>query len=426
MRVLLPYGGRELGMEIPDQSLQDVALPNPLISPADQAGEVRRAIENPIGMPPLEEWVKPDQTVAILCDDISRPTPTWLILPILLQKLNDIGLRDAQIFVVFALGSHRPMTEAEIERKLGKAVKTRLSYYQSQFDNPSQQTYLGQTKEGVRIWADRKAMAADLRIGIGSIVPHPAVGWSGGGKIIYPGITGKNTVTAFHLRHGRTVQNMFGMEESPVRLEMEQWVNQVGLHFIINVVGKPEGLIYKAVAGDFIRAHRVGVDYAKRLFGVKLRSRADVAVVNSYPAEDDFWQATKGVLAGESIVKDGGTLILVSPCTEGIGPHPHYPAAIGDPDWETKLQSEFISSGTGADPLAIAVAATIARIQRRIRLALVSEGIDAAESEKAGFIQYSSIDEALNAVLPQYGPTGKVSVLPYGAETVPMVQCERG
>lgn len=420
-QISIPYGEKEITFEIADPNFQEVLYPNQVTFPEDQIAEVKQALLKPIGTGRLAEIICPGRKIALLCDDISRPTPTAKILPLIVEELNLCGVADEQIMIIMALGSHRPMSEAEIELKVGATIRKRLAVYNSEFRDQTKQVNLGVAPGGIQVWADRRAMEADIRIGIGSIVPHPAVGWSGGGKIIYPGITGEATVAAFHLQHGKTPWNMFGSENSPVRVNMEQWVNQVGLHFIVNVVCAPDGKIYKAVAGDYIKAHRVGVDFAKELYGVKASCKVDVAVVSSHPADADFWQATKGVLSGEFILNDGGTLILVTPCPEGVGPHPSYTAYIGCNDIENKLDEITTSPEGIQDPLAAPVAATISRIKRRIKLALVSDGIDLFEANQAGFVKYATIEEALNEILPQYGPSAKVTVLPYGAETHPLV-----
>ncbi len=420
-QISIPYGEKEITFKIAGHHFQEILYPNRVTFPEDQITEVKQALEKPIGSGRLSEIVRPGQKIALLCDDISRPTPTAKLLPLIVEELNLCGVADEQITVIMALGSHRPMSEAEIELKVGAALRERLAVFNSEFRDQTKQVNLGVAPGGTQVWADRRAMEADIRIGIGSIVPHPAVGWSGGGKIIYPGITGEATVAAFHLQHGKTPWNMFGSENSPVRENMERWIKQVGLHFIVNVVCTPDGKIYKAVAGDYIKAHRVGVGFAKELYGVKANCKVDVAVVSSHPADADFWQATKGVLSGEFILKDGGTLILVTPCPEGVGPHPSYTTYIGCTGIENKLDEIAVSPEGIRDPLAAPVGATISRIKKRVKLALVSDGIDLFEANRAGFAKYATIEAAIDEILPQYGPSAKVTVLPYGAETYPIV-----
>ena len=220
--VCIPYGSRQLQIEVPVENFYEFLEPNRVQFPADETATLAAAIDNPIGSRPLADLARPGARVCLICDDMSRPTPAAKILPLILDRLNAAGVADGQIFVVMALGSHRPMTEAEIDRKVGPQVTKRVAVFNSEFRDHAKLVDLGIAPGGVRIWADRRVMEADIRIGVGSIVPHTTVGWSGGGKIIYPGVTGEETVAAFHLQHGLVAWNMWGSEHSPVRQDMER------------------------------------------------------------------------------------------------------------------------------------------------------------------------------------------------------------
>lgn len=419
--ISLPYGNSQMKFMVPDENFLEILWPNEVEYPCDETTEILHALNKPIGTKPLKKLVKPTYRVAIICDDITRPTPTDRILPIVLDQLNAAGIDDKNIFIVMALGSHRYMTNAEMEKKVGPAIMKRVAVFNSEFRDKQRMKDLGLAPGGVRIWADRRTMEADYRIGVGSIVPHPAVGWSGGGKIIYPGVTGEDTVAQFHLQQGRTSWNMFGADNCPVRLNMERWVDTVGLHFIINVVCSADGRIYRCVAGHYIDAHRVGVRFAKELYGVKAKSRVDIAVVSSHPADTDLWQAGKGIVSGDFLVKDGGTLILVTPCPEGVGPHPGFTRYAGDDRIDEAIAAEIIQG----DALAMGAAATTMRIRKRIRIAIVSEGLTKDDVAEAGFMWFATIQEALRDALAHHGSTAKVSIIPFGAEILPIIDDSR-
>jgi nickel-dependent lactate racemase len=417
--VTIPYGKERVELHIPDANFMGYYPPNSVTYPDDEVTLLTQAIDHPIGSLPLGEIVKPGQKVAIICDDITRPTPAYKIAPLLLERLLAAGVVADDIFFVLALGSHRDMTPAEIERKLGSEIPARYRITNSRFRDEAGLVDLGMAPGGVHVWADKNAMSADIRIGIGSIVPHPAVGWSGGGKIIYPGVAGENTVAQFHLQHGKAGWNMFGADECPVRQNMEAWVDTVGLHFIVNIVGSPDGRIYRAVAGDYVKAQRAGVAYAKEVYGVHVPERADVVIASSYPSDDDFWQASKAILPGDLLAKDGGTVIIVTPCPEGVGPHPRYMEYIGNTDVDALLRQA--EAGGDHDLVALPVAATVARIQHRIRLVIVSTGLQATDAHLAGMDHYPSLELALQDALRRAGANAQVAVLPYGAEIVPLV-----
>lgn len=415
--ISIPYGSEQITLAIPDQNFQETISPNPVKLPTDETKEIETAIHHPIGCPELKNIVNKDSQVAIICDDITRPTPAYKVLPALLDGLNKAGVPDSNIFIVMALGSHRYMTEAEMDQKVGLAIRKRILVYNSEFRDKKGLIDLGYAPGGVRIWADKRVMEATIRIGVGSIVPHPAVGWSGGGKIIYPGVTGEDTVAAFHRLHGRVPWNMFGTDKSPVRESMEQWVETVGLHFIVNLVCLPNGSIYKAVAGHYLQAHRVGVEYAKQLYAVRAKSRVEIAIVSSHPADLDLWQAGKAIISGEFLVKDGGILILVTPCPEGAGPHPLFTQYSGIDNVAEYLEQEVSSEEMNV----IAAAAGMVRVRKRIRVGIVSDGLDKKAVAECQFTKFDSVVEALSESLSQYGPSAKVAVVGFGADIFPYV-----
>ena len=420
IHISLPYGKGMLGFAVPEMNLCEILEPNQVPLPKDERGEIERAIDNPVGSKRLEKIVKARDKVIIICEDITRLTPIDRILPPLLNRLNSIGVPDKHIKVIMALGSHRSMSSAEMIKKVGKSVFKRVKVTNSEFKDKAKLADLGLAPGEVRVWIDKQVMEGDIRIGVGSIAPHAAAGYTGGGKIIYPGVAGEETVAQFHLRRAFISQSVLGIVENPVRLEMEKWVDTVGLDFIINVVITPKNRIYKVVAGHYIKAHRTGVKYSQEVYGVRASRKVDIAVVSSFSAEQDFWQGTKGVVSGEAVVRDGGTLILVSPCFEGVGPHKDYPEYIGndDPDSLLKTSIENLKNPKKALPLAVAIA--VARIRKRLRLiSLVAEGIDSEVAKKAKFRRFDTIDKALGEALDYYGKEATVSVMPCGGETYP-------
>jgi nickel-dependent lactate racemase len=258
-----------------------------------------------------------------------------------------------------------------------------------------------------------------LRIGVGTILPHPVAGWGGGAKIIYPGVGGEDTVAHYHMQQVLLTRNIFGQTGSPIRAKMEQWVEQLGLHFIVNVICTAHGEIYKAVAGHFIAAHRQGVTYAQDVFAVRVAAPADVVVASSYPADLDLWQAGKGMMSADLLARDGGIIILVTPCPEGIGPHKELAELVGNDDPDDLARR--VLAGEFADPVVVAVAVTMARMRRRCRYAIVSEGIDQAMCDQMKMRRFATVQAAVDWALGETGPQARLSVIPYGAETVPLL-----
>jgi len=416
----IPYGSETLTFTAPERNLGEVLRPNRVELPADPDAEIAKALAHPIGAEPLDTLAQGKSRVLIICDDLTRPTPADRILPVLVNRLNDAGVSDDQIMVMMALGTHRPMTDAEMIAKLGADMLRRLTVVNSEFHDKTKLRYMGQGANDAPIWIDARVLEADSRIAVGTIFPHPAAGWGGGAKMIYPGVAGEETVRALHLQQGETPRNLVGDVNSPVRASIESWTERVGLDFILNLIYTPKGSIYRAVAGHYVKAHRQGVRHAREVYGVRASARADIVVSSSHPADLDMWQASKAACISELLVADGGTLILVTPCPEGMGPHPEFAEYIGTRDPEALLDA--VRDGSIPDPIAASGGATMARMRDRIQFALVSDGLTRDDAAAMGMAYYDSVQQALDACLRKYGPSARVSVVPYGAEILPLVQ----
>ena len=415
--VSIPYGQRKINFEIPRKNLSEILTPHEIVLPTCEEEEIIKALDHPIGTEPLEKIVHPGDKVALICEDTTRFAHTDGIIKYLIGRLNQAGVSDEDILIVIALGSHRPMSREEMIRKVGGEVFSRISVVNSEFRDKKFLLDLGFAPGGVRIWADRRVLQADVKIGVGSIVPHPALGYTGGGKIIYPGVVAEETVAGLHLRSALLNGNIMGWVDNPVRREMERWVEKVGLDFIVNVVVTPKNETYRVVAGDYVKAHRRGVEYAKKIYELEAKEKVDIAVVSSHTADQDLWQGTKGVIAGERIVKDGGTLILAAPCFEGIGPYPSYINYMGNDSYEALLKEAWEGKVNCGEVLPLSVGALVARIRKRIKLVLVSGRISPEQAKIAKFGYFNTLDEALQDALQRQGREAKVSVLTQGGDS---------
>lgn len=406
MEIAIPYGTeKKVRFNIPDASFYKLLEPADVKPAKDPYKAVGHAIDHPVGSPGLDKIVKPDHKVCIICDDISRPTPCHMILPVLVKKMSDIGVKDENIKIIIALGSHRFMTESEMRKKVGDGIYDRFEVKNSEFRDQSKLADLGTASDGVRILVNREVMDSDIRIGIGNVVPHPVMGWSGGAKILFPGVTGESTVAQFHMLGGLSDENLYGREDCHIRLRMEKWVDTIGLHFIINTVLTPRFDIYKVFAGHYIKAHRQCVKYAKQALGCRMEKKADVIVVSSFPADEDFWQSSKGFCSAELGSRDEtSTIILVSPNFEGIGPHKEYTRFFGSDNAEEILDRLFRGECIEGDPLAISVGTSMSKMRRRRKLVLVTDGMTKEETEicKIKYYPLAKLQQAIDDALSQY------------------------
>ena len=419
MLVRLPYGAdRTVSFEVPGDCFDGMLSPAPATPAADPAAAVAEAIDHPIGSPALDGIVRAGTKVAVICDDISRPTPVSLILPILLSRLHAAGVRREDVTIIMALGSHRYMTPEEISARVGPDIAARYRVVNSEFRDPQKLVHAGRTADGVDIIVTRDAMDADVRIGIGNIVPHPVMGWSGGGKILFPGVTAEHTVAQFHMLGGLSDERLVGLENNPVRLRMESWVPTIGLHFIVNTVLDAESRIVRVVAGDYVKAHRAGVETAKAVMCCPMKRRADVIVVSSFPCDEDFWQSGKGFCNAEGGLKGpDSTMILVTPNYEGMGPHAEYGACFGSDESGALLRRLYDGEPVPGDPLALAVGTAMAKMRHRCRLVVVSDGVTQEEIEGCGIGYYplDGLQQAVDDTLARYD-TPAVAAVSNGGE----------
>ena len=413
----LRYGSVERSCRVPARRLVEIVGPRPVPAGQEQEADlIRRALDEPIGTPRLEDMVQPGQRIVIIVDDIARPTPVDRILPAILERLARAGVADEHVTIVMALGTHRPMTQPEIEAKVGSAIVRRVRVENHDFQNPGSLAYVGQSEDGIPVWINRRVQEAGFRIAVGNIVPHPVAGWAGGGKIVYPGVAGIQTVDGFHGAFGTDLRNRLGADHTPIRDEIERLVRHVGLEFIVNTVLTGDGVIYRVVAGDFCQAHRRGVAYAREIYAVPAQVKADVALVSSYPADIDFWQAGKAVYAGELLLRDGGTLILLTPCPERVVQNHDllYYMRFTPAELQHQLRTFQV-----ADRAAAAAAVRVGLVNARVRVVVVSDGLTAADAAGLGFGYQPELQRAVDEALATYGENSRLSVLMHGGDIFP-------
>ena len=262
--------------------------------------------------------VSPGDRVAIISDDNTRITPTKRIIPVLLGALNEAGIPDRDIQIIVASGTHRPMTEDELEVKYGVPVLSRVPVLSHRYKDSGELVYYGLTDRGTRILVNRHVVEADLRIAVGNVIPHHPTGWSAGAKAVLPGVGGEETVAQMHFLGSR--DPALGRVDTEMRREMEDFAEKIGLSFILNVVLNRDGLVVDAFAGHFVAAHRAAVEQSRRVWGVTIREIADMTISSSSPVDLDFFQSDKGIFSAELTTRVGGEVVLVSGCVEGVSP----------------------------------------------------------------------------------------------------------
>jgi nickel-dependent lactate racemase len=419
----IPYVNSLLQVQIPKRNLIFDESPRNVPPAADFEGALRAALSRPIGTPPLHDLVKSGQKIIIISDDNTRPTPTKRIIPVLLDLLNQSGVPDRDIQIIISSGTHRAMTAAELDQKYGAQIVSRVAILPHRYKDPNSLVEYGVTKRGTRILVNRHVVKADFRISVGNIVPHHPAGWSAGAKSVLPGVGGEETVAQMHFLGSRYPG--LGVVDTEMRREMEDFAERIGLDFILNVILNRDGELVDAVAGHFIKAHRVGVEKSSKVYGVPIPELADMTISSTSPIDLDFFQGDKGITSAELSTKVGGEIVLVSGCLEGISPaHPELADYVGkmtnDQIWE------MLYAHRAPDPLTAAEAVVINEIKEKRQITIVSEGLAPELCASMGFrhVYPNAFADYVRARLAE-NPGLKIGVLRHSAEVVPILSARQ-
>ncbi len=415
MKIELGIGKGTQAVEIPDKNLLGVLMPNKVEYGLTGEAEVRRALAEPIGSQKLSQIVKPGEKIALITSDITRPMPTWAVMPALLDELYAAGAKAEDITLVFALGSHRSQTEEEKKKLAGERAYREIACVDG---DASDCVHLGTTKHGTPVDIVRTVAEADRRICIGNIEYHYFAGYSGGAKAIMPGVSTRAAIQSNHSMMVDPLACAGNISSNPVRKDIEEAALLCGVDFIVNVVLDEHKQIIKAVAGDVTEAHREGCAFLDTLYQKKIPERADIVIVSQGGAPKDLnlYQTQKALDNSKHAVKDGGIVILAGSCKEGLGERTFEEwmlSAKKPRDLIERVRADFKLGGHKA--------AAIAMVLERADVYLVSEM--EPDFVKDIFMKpYGSVQKALDDAFAKLGRASTVLVMPYGGSTLPKVE----
>jgi len=285
------------------------------------AAGIADAFAHPIGTPTLSELAVGKQTACVVIDDLTRPTQGARLLPAVVDALNAGGIPDGAITVLAGIANHRPMLGDDLRRKIGDEVLSRCRV--SQHLSWEGCVPVGATSRGTPVEINAEFMAADVRILVGSIIPHAGTGFSGGAKLLMPGIASIDAAEAFH--RGPVTAGRYNVVETEARLDADEAARIAGVSAIVNSIPTSRMGIAGLVVGDVVAAHRAGVAIAQRVFATTAPANADVAVLSLYPKDGEFLQHLTAFApyktAAEPIVRAGGTIVVAVAASEGFGYH---------------------------------------------------------------------------------------------------------
>jgi nickel-dependent lactate racemase len=420
MRISFPYPEIK-SIDIPDQNLLGIFSPSTVKIERSEEEIIAEGFSHPIGSEPLSNMLEGCKNVLILVDDHTRNTPVQKVFPRLIRELEEARIKPSGIKILVALGTHRPMTEEEIVNKFGKSLSKRYPILNHSWWDPSQLTYFGETEKGTPIFVNRLVKDVDLIIGMGQIVPHRVSGFSGGGNIVQPGICGEETTGKTHWLSAQFKgREILGKIENPVKEEIERVAKKVGLKWIINTIQDGSGRLIEVVVGDPFQAYRTGAKRSLEIYQSKLPEEADVVIADSHPYDSDLWVAAKGIYAAELAVRQGGVVILVTLCREGVCPS--HPEVL---EWGYQTFEEIDQKVRQGVFKKLTVAAHLVHVGRvikeRAKGILVCPGISKEETERLGFLYAQKPQEALKMAFSIMGRNAKVAVLQRGGEILPFI-----
>ncbi|MEN6407933.1 MAG: nickel-dependent lactate racemase [Thermoguttaceae bacterium] len=415
MQVHLEYGRNGLDVELPDRNVVGCLLYRPAEPLVDPDRAVRQVLEHPTGTAPLAQLARGRRNACVVIADVTRPVPNRVLLPPILETLEAAGIPRREILILVATGMHRPNLGDELVEMVGRPIAENYRIENHHGPVREEHTYLGQTSRGVPVWVDSRYVSADLKITTGLIEPHFMAGFSGGRKLICPGLAGLDTVRQWHgpafLEHPNAKNGC--LTDNPVHEENTAIGRMAGCDFIVNVVIDAKRQILRVVAGDMEAAFLEGVDFARGPVTASLPEPADIVVTTSagYPLDATFYQAVKGMVTATPVVKRGGTIIIAASLSEGVGSREFQQVIADNPTLDGFMDRLLKEDYFVMDQWQIE---ELAKARRHAKIKIVSDGLPAETLRRLYVEPAESVERAVADSLAEYGPDATIAVIPKG------------
>jgi len=420
MKVVLPYGHEKVSLEIPDKNVVGILEPRDIPGVSDPLKEIKNALENPLDAPRISEIVEKGDKIAIVVDDHTRPAPSYLMVPPILDELEKAGIPMSDVFIIFACGTHRPVKPEEMKKLLGEETLKRVpkeNIVSHNCDAPDL-VYCGKTSRGTPVYVNRLYYDADVKILTGDITLHYYAGYGGGPKSILPGISGRITIQHNHAMLLDPNAKMGVAKGNPIHEDMMEAAKKAGVDFVLNVVMNTKKEIVKAYAGKLETVFYTGIKLIDQIYKVPIECKPDIIVASpgGHPFDINFYQATKGLYTADLAVKDGGAIILLAACPEGIGHKVFH-------EWMLKyknskevgdaLRREFILGGHKA----LYLYSTVERVKVYLKTEMDPELVK-------NVLKCTPIEDpqqTLNELLKE-NSDALVCIMPFANETLPVIK----
>jgi nickel-dependent lactate racemase len=421
MRIRLDYG--DDGLEV-DLAQERVTIIEPVFRPAvaDPHSALKAALRAPLGRPPLRELVRRGQTVAISVCDITRAQPRQEMLAALFAEMPDIPAED--ITILIATGTHRGNTAAELEAMLGRDIVRRYRVVNHDSRDSASLVDVGKTTTGVAVYLNRAWMNADVRITTGFVEPHFFAGFSGGPKMVAPGLAGLETVLVLHdaQRIGHPNATWGVTEGNPIHDDVREIARMVGVAFSVDVTLNLDQRITAVFAGDLFAEHRAACEAARRDAMRAVDAPFDVVLTTNsgFPLDQNLYQAVKGMSAAAKVVRPGGTIVCAAECRDGLPSHGSYGEVLASQPSPERLLAMITSPGYSApDQWQVQIQA---QVQMKATVMVKTGGLTPDAVRAAHFQPVDDVSAAVSDAMRQAGPHATLCILPHGPQTIPYLR----
>ena len=383
MKTWVRYGKGRLEFEVPDGAK---IIQTPPVRPvSDAVGAIERALDEPRGTEPLAEQARKlghGARVVVVISDITRPVPNKVLLEPLLAKLESCGVARERITILIASGMHRASTAKEKIELVGERIARNYRVVDHRADDPQSLVALdARTPHGRQVSVNREYFQADLKIVTGFIEPHMMAGYSGGRKAICPGLVNLDTIQQFHGPKVLANPNSRAgvLDGNPCHQEALAVARAAGVNFLLNVIVNPDKDILAVVAGELEQAHAQGVGWLEEHCTISDVGLYDIVVTcgGGYPLDSTFYQAVKGMVFAEPVIRPGGTMVVASACREGIGSQDYQRILFQySHSWEEFMKDIFAREQVDRDQWELQVQCGVLKRIGKSNLLFVSDGID--------------------------------------------------
>jgi Uncharacterized conserved protein len=422
------YGRTKVTASVKEENLMGIIEGNEFKLSKSEEEIILEALHNPIGSPRLKELVHPGETVCLVIPDVTRAwQKTDKFLCKIIEELNAGGIDDKDITIISALGSHRTQTVEEHEKLIGKDLAKRFDVIDHDCFDKENLTYLGETTYGTPVIVNKKAVDCDHVVLAGGIVYHFLAGCGGGRKTVLPGISSYETIMKNHslslsknLGEGKNEDAKCGkLKGNPIHEDMMQAAAFLRPTFIFNVIAGHDGNIAAAVSGNYVEAFYEGCNIVEKMDGVAINDKADlvIATAGGYPKDINFYQTSKTIINTIEAAKEGGTIIILSQCSEGLGGNQDVQDILLNFDTlldrEKELRREYsISKDIGY---------IFCELANKFEVIMVSD-LNPELLKKANIKVVKTLEEALEITYSKKGENLKTYVMTAGANTFPVVK----